>query len=340
MPQRKPETTTMPAPADEPQFRMVDVGRKRLTRRRAVAAGAILVGREAFGKIRDKTLAKGDVLALAEIAGVMGAKKTPELIPLCHTLPLDHASIHCVLQAPDTVMVYCQTAAYARTGVEMEAVMGVQAALATIWDLTKGTEPALEIGNVRLLAKEGGKGGLWLNPHGVPDWLARQFAAPPALEGVTAAVLVVSDRAASKAYEDKSGPVLNARLAAAGAALQGYAVMPDEKEAIERQLQDFAQQNIRLVFISGGTGLSGRDVTPEAVQSVCTRLIPGFGELLRQDGAQMIDTSWLSRSLAGTLGSTLVVALPGSPKAVGEGLDALLPILRHALATLEGGAHG
>src|SRR5690606_36303150 len=104
-----------------------------------------------------------------------GAKKTPELLPKCHTLPLDQVSVHCVPAAPDAVTVYAQVAAHAKTGVEMEAVMAVQAALATVWDLVKGTEPALEIGDVRLLVKEGGISGLWINPCGIPDWLAAQL---------------------------------------------------------------------------------------------------------------------------------------------------------------------
>ena len=129
-------------PEQEPQFRMIDVGRKRVTRRRAIAVGSILVGPVAFQKIRDKTLPKGDVLSLAEVAGITGAKKTPDLLPMCHTLPLDQVTIHTVLREPDAVDVYCQAVAHAKTGVEMEAIMGVQAALSTIWDL-EGAVPQL-----------------------------------------------------------------------------------------------------------------------------------------------------------------------------------------------------
>src|SRR4051812_33310090 len=101
----------------EAQFRMIDVGNKRMTRRRAIAVGKIVVGVAALAKIKDKSLPKGDVLALAEVAGIMGAKKTPDLLPMCHTLPLDQVSVHCVLEEPDTVAVYCQAAAHAKTGV-------------------------------------------------------------------------------------------------------------------------------------------------------------------------------------------------------------------------------
>ena len=172
-------------------FRMIDVGQKRVTRRRAIACGTITVGRVAFKKIRDKSLPKGDVLALAEIAGIFSAKKTHELIPMCHSLPIDEVIIHCVPAPPAAVTVYAQVTAHAKTGVEMEAVMAVQGALATIWDLTKGTEPNLTIHGVRLLMKEGGKSGLWLNPDGIPRFIAAQLPSQKTLKGLRAAVAVI-----------------------------------------------------------------------------------------------------------------------------------------------------
>ena len=150
--------------SNQPHFKMIDVGRKRPTRRRAIACGTIRMNREAFIAVRDGTLPKGNVLALAEAAGITGAKKTPDLIPMCHTLPLDQVTIHCDLQEEEnSVIVYAQAVAFAKTGVEMEALAGVNAALLTIWDLTKGTDPNLAIGDVRLLVKTGGKSGVSRN---------------------------------------------------------------------------------------------------------------------------------------------------------------------------------
>ncbi|MFH1157399.1 MAG: bifunctional molybdenum cofactor biosynthesis protein MoaC/MoaB [Pseudomonadota bacterium] len=324
----------------EPLFRMIDVGRKRVTRRRAVASGTITVGTLAFKKIVEKTLPKGDVLALAEIAGIMGAKKTPEFIPLCHPLLLDQVSVRCVPEAPDCVTVYGQVAAHAKTGVEMEAVMAVQAALATIWDLVKGTEPALSIGNVKLLVKEGGKSGLWVNPEGVPDWLLAQLPDQKPLKGLNAAIVVMSDRAAKGVYEDKSGTVLKDILLRFGARIADVVILPDEADMLAAHLKKIVRE-LRPDFVvtSGGTGLSKRDVTPDTLEKICDRMAPGFGELLRKDGAQMTDMAWLSRSAAGVMGDTLIVTLPGSPKAVREGMEALLPILPHALSMIRGGQH-
>lgn len=320
---------------------MIDVGRKRETRRRAVACGTIRVGEKVFRMIAEKSLPKGDVLALAEIAGIMGAKKTPELIPMCHVLPIDQVSVHCMPEAPDGVTVYAQVTAHAKTGVEMEALMAVQAALATIWDISKGTEPALEISDVRLLSKEGGKSGLWIHPAGIPAWLEDQLPDRKPLFGVKAAVVVLSDRAAAGIYEDKSGTALKDILERAGAEICDTTVLPDDGEALAVHLNKSIKERAPDVIVtSGGTGLSARDITPETLARVCGRIVPGFGELLRQEGAQITQNAWLSRTVAGLIGETLVIALPGSPKAVAEGMEAVLPLLPHALSMINGGKHG
>ena len=323
-------------------FRMIDVGRKRVTHRRAVAVGTIRVGAEAFALIAEGKLPKGNVLALAEMAGIMGAKNTPNMIPLCHTLPLDQVEIHTVLNDDKkSVTVYAQVAAHAKTGVEMEALAAVNAALLTVYDLTKGVQPVLELSGIRLLVKEGGKSGLWFNPEGVPDWLIAQFDHDEnSLKGMTAAVVVMSDRASKGEYQDKSGALLAEMLQAAGANVVASVIIPDDRKLIADTLRKIGGQDAPQVGItSGGTGLSVRDVTPEALTDVCDRMIPGFGELLRRDGACFTDLAWLSRSTAGMMGKTLVIALPGSPKAVKEGMEALLSILPHALSMACGGAH-
>ena len=157
-------------------FNMIDVSRKKETFRRALASGKIYVGKEVFELIKNNKMPKGDPVSLAEVSAVLGVKKTSELIPLCHPLPIDHTATKIIINEIDNSLeVFCVVSTIAKTGVEMEAIMGVSAALITIYDLSKIVNPHLKIDNVRLLIKEGGKSGLWTNPDGLPNFLKSLF---------------------------------------------------------------------------------------------------------------------------------------------------------------------
>ena len=157
-------------------FNMIDVSAKKETYRRALASGKIYVGKEVFDLIKNKKMPKGDPITLAEVSAVLGVKKTSELIPLCHPLPIDHTATKIIMHDEDcSLEVFCVVSAYAKTGVEMEAIMGVNASLITIYDLSKIVNPNLKIDNIKLLIKEGGKSGLWKNPDGLPKFLDNIF---------------------------------------------------------------------------------------------------------------------------------------------------------------------
>lgn len=148
-------------------FHMADVRAKAVTARRAVAVGELRAA-DAFAAIVERRLPKGDALAMAEIAGLQGAKQASALMPLCHPLALEFVAVRCIpVPERNAIRVYCEAATQARTGVEMEALAGVNAALLTIYDLAKPVQPALAIEGVRLLFKEGGKKGLWRHPDGM-----------------------------------------------------------------------------------------------------------------------------------------------------------------------------
>jgi molybdenum cofactor biosynthesis protein MoaC len=323
--------------SNDPNFKMIDVGRKRPTRRRAIACGTIRMNKEAFQAVRDGTLPKGNVLALAEAAGITGAKKTPDLIPMCHTLPLDQVTIHCDLDVQDhSITVYAQAAAFAKTGVEMEALAGVNAALLTIWDLTKGTDPNLSIEGVRLLVKTGGKSGIWVNPDGIPQWLEDQLPDTSFLRGKKATILVMSDRASKGEYADQSGALLKDLLAAAGAEIAAYEVVPDQEEDIAQAITSLCKSDQPdLLIATGGTGPGPRDVTPEVLEKISDRMLEGLGNVLRAESLHYTDTAWLSRMTAGMVGTTLVIAFPGSPKAVKECWEILSPFLGDALEKIK-----
>ncbi len=151
-------------------YKMVDVSDKAITHRKALASGEILLGSKIIDMIKNKKMPKGDPLSIAEVAGINGVKKTSELIPLCHPLSLDHISLHAEINdEKNSVIVYCLVSANSKTGVEMEALSGVNSALLAIYDLSKIVEPNLKITNTKLLVKSGGKKGLWINPDGVPE---------------------------------------------------------------------------------------------------------------------------------------------------------------------------
>ena len=151
-------------------YKMVDVSKKDVTNRKALAVGEIILGTKIIELIKAKKMPKGDPLSIAEVSGINGVKKTSELIPLCHPLPLDHISLHTEINEKKfSIIVYCLVSANSKTGVEMEALSGVGSALLAIYDLSKIVEPNLKISNTKLLVKSGGKKGLWTNPDGIPD---------------------------------------------------------------------------------------------------------------------------------------------------------------------------
>ncbi|HKT29281.1 bifunctional molybdenum cofactor biosynthesis protein MoaC/MoaB [Dyella sp.] len=323
-------------------FHMADVRRKRITARRAVAVGELSAGADAFAQIVERRLPKGDAMVMAEIAGLQGAKNASQLMPLCHPLPLEYIDVRCEpVSERHAIRVYCEVATFARTGVEMEALAGASAALLTLYDLTKPVEPALSFGGVRLLFKEGGKKGLWLHPEGMSD-AEREHYKPRGiakLDGISAAVITLSDRASRGEYADASGPLLAERLRGLGADVHDVELHPDEPGPLAARLRELAGSGVKLILCSGGTGLGPRDRTPEALAMVADRHVDGIGELFRSESSQHTPMAWLSRAEAVLIGNTLVIALPGSAKAVAQGMDILAPILAHAISMAAGGGH-
>ncbi len=150
-------------------------------------------------------------------------------------------------------------------------------------------------------------------------------------------VLTVSDRGAVGEYEDRSGPLAAERVAAAtGWVIERQAIIPDDFHTIAQTLRDWCDAGLELILTSGGTGFAPRDVTPEATREVIERDAPGIAEALRAESLKVTRHAMLSRAVAGLRGQTLIVNLPGNPKAVGENLDVLLPVLPHALDLLTG----
>lgn len=330
---------TLDALFTDTTYQMANVAKKSITERTALATGRIIVGEYVFGKIKEKTMPKGDPLSLAETAAILGAKKTADIIPLCHPLGLDHVRVAIAPEGTDAFRVYCLATTTAKTGVEMEALSAVSAALLTIWDLSKPVYADLKIEDIKLLQKTGGKSGRWRTEQEIPEAITAYFAQSQArspLKGYTTSVITMSTRASQGIYEDLSGTYLKERLTELGAHIDFYEIIADDKEKLKAAL---LEQKTDLILITGGTGLGPDDCTPEALDEVIHRKADGLAEYLRLKGSQFTEKSWLSRQNAGVLGESLVIALPGSLKAVKENLGLLEPLLAHSLKMLKGAGH-
>ncbi|MDR2137047.1 MAG: bifunctional molybdenum cofactor biosynthesis protein MoaC/MoaB [Synergistaceae bacterium] len=322
---------------------MADVSGKQTTLREAAAEGFVNLTEAIARAVEARSAAKGDVLKIAELAGIMAAKRVPELIPLCHPIRLDDVRVECRLNAQDKrVRIQAFVKASEVTGVEMEALTGVSVAALTIYDMCKGIDKGMSIEGVRLLRKSGGKSGDYTadpQKDGGKGIVSEKTVSPAETRlerrPLRAAVLTVSDKGSRGEREDTAGPALCDLLRSIGAEVAHRAVVPDERAAITEVLETWSE-DVQLILTTGGTGLSLRDVTPDALEEIADRVIPGFGELMRAESLKHTPHAPLSRGLAVTRGRCFIMALPGSRRGAEQCFEAVRPALRHAVGTLNG----
>jgi len=293
---------------------MVDVGDKAVTRRSATARGRFETTQEVLALVRADGLPKADVLATARIAGIQGAKRTSELIPLCHPIALTSVSVDFTLN-DDWIEITATAKTTGKTGVEMEALTAVAIAGLTLHDMTKAVDPQSVLGEIQLIEKTGGR----TRPEVVPG---------------TAAVLVASTRAATGTREDTTGPVIAAWLAERGYRASVTVVADAD---VASALDPILAAGPAAVITTGGTGMSPTDRTPEATAALLDRELPGIPEAIRARGLAHTPKAALSRGVAGTVGGTVIVNLPGSTGGVKDGLAVLDELLEHLVAQVAGG---
>ena len=302
---------------------MRDISKKTKTLRTASATAVLKVSPETIALIRGNKIPKGDPLPVAKVAAIQAAKNASQIIPYCHPLPIDFVDCRFELGL-ETIEITAEVKAVYKTGVEMEALTAATVAALTIYDMAKAVDESMEIVSIRLLSKKGGKSDF-------SEVLDRPLRA---------AVLVASDSIAGRKKEDSSGRLIVERLKATGAEIVDYRVIPDDAEQIRQNLLRYADNlKVDLVMTTGGTGLSPRDVTPEATAAVLEKQVPGITESARSYGEDRTPYAMLSRGIAGVRGKTIIVNLPGSKRGVEESLDAILPGLLHAFKMLWGGGH-
>lgn len=302
---------------------MLDVSKKVKTLRTATASASLKLKRETVELLRHNSIPKGDPLTVAKVAAVQAAKNTSNLIPYCHPVHVDF--VDCRFNVTDTrIDIETEVKAIDRTGVEMEALCAASVAALTLYDMMKMLDETMEIGDVKLTGKKGGKSDF-----------KDQFKVP-----LRAAVLVMSDSIASGKKRDLSGQLIVERLRRESVDVVDYKIIPDDTEGIKQELIRYSDEmKVDLVVTTGGTGFSPRDFSPEATREVLERLIPGIPEALRAYGQDRTPYSMLSRGIAGIRGTTLIANLPGSKKGVADSLDALFPAVLHSFKMLRGAGH-
>ena len=303
---------------------MVDITHKIITQRTATAQAIVKLGSlETMQAILDKTVPKGDVLEVSRTAGLFAVKNTSNAIPDCHPMPIEFTGIQfeCL---DDEVRIEVTVKAIYRTGVEVEAMHGASIVALTRYDKLKPIDKKVEISTIKLLHKKGGK-----SDYGNKE-----------VQNLSVAVMVCSDSVSSGKKEDKAGKVISDKIKNLGLEVSNYIIIPDEVLDIQNTINTLCSQKTDLIIITGGTGLSNRDVTPEAVIPLLDRRIPGIEEAIRSYGQDRTPYAMLSRSVVGFKGNTLIMALPGSTAGAGESMDAVFPSVLHLFKLLNGYNHG
>jgi len=302
---------------------MKDISDKIDTLRIARARGVVKAGEETLRLVESGSVAKGNVLEMARTAGIMAAKKTPELIPLCHQLPIDTITVDFDI-SENEIAVEASVKAIWKTGVEMEALTAVSVACLTIYDMLKPHDKGLEISGVKLIEKRGGKTDFQENYK----------------EPLKIAVLVLSDSVAAGKKEDRSGKIIVDRLKNLPVEVATYEILPDELAIIKSRLLELTDSgSIDLLLTTGGTGLSPRDITVEATMDIIEREVPGISEAVRSHGFRRTPYAMLSRGIAGVRNKTIIINLPGSSRGAAESMDALFPWVLHSFRILRSGGH-
>ncbi|GAA4829558.1 bifunctional molybdenum cofactor biosynthesis protein MoaC/MoaB [Algivirga pacifica] len=302
---------------------MVDITHKNNTLRTAVAEATVKVSHpDTIAAIQNRQVPKGDVLEMAKTAGLFGVKRTSDVIPDCHPLPIEYTSVDYEIEGLQVRIIMTVKTIY-KTGVEVEAMHGASVVALTMYDMLKPIDKGVEVQNIRLVKKKGGKSDF-----------KDQFK-----NDLQAAVIVCSDSISAGKKEDKAGKVICEKLHTYGVQVPAYFVIPDDKEEIQQLTKNFHAEGMDLIIFTGGTGLSPRDNTPEALEPLLERRIPGMEEAIRSYGQDRTPYSMLSRSMVGTIGETLVIALPGSTNGAKESMDALFPAALHIFRVFSGARH-
>lgn len=302
---------------------MVNITQKTTSLRQAVATAIITLSKqETVDAINSNAVPKGNIFEFSRAAGLLAIKKTSDVIPDCHPIPIEFAAISHELRGLQ-IIVTVEVHTIYKTGVEVEAMHGAAITALTIYDMLKPIDKNVEIATIRLESKKGGK----------TDFNADTTTS------LRCAVIVCSDTISRGKQEDKSGKMIIEKLRTYNITAEIYEVIADEFTLIQTKAKQLCTEGYNLILFSGGTGLSPRDITPDAIRPLLDREIPGIMEASRNYGQQRTPYAMLSRGVAGFIQNTLVITLPGSTRGVAESMDALFPYVIHVFKVAEGMRH-
>lgn len=300
---------------------MIDVGDKPESLRTAVAQALLSFDNKIMSIIKDGNSPKGNIFEIAKVSGTLGAKKTSDLIPYCHPIPIDDVKVDVTIE-PSYVRILVKVKSIWKTGVEMEALTGATIAALSVYDILKPLDISLSIDNIKLLEKHGGIG----------DFKENQS------KKLEAAVITISD--SRKKDQDESGKLIINALTINGFNIVDYKIIPDEIDLIEKELIYYSDKlGVNIIITTGGTGVGPHDVTPEATKKVLEKEVSGISENLRSYGQSRTPLSMLSRGVSGIRGNTLIVNMPGSINAVSQSINALFPGVMHIFRMIAGQGH-
>ena len=302
---------------------MVNITHKSSTLRIAVATRIVKVSKqETIDAIRNKLVPNGDVFEFSREAGLFACKKTYEVIPDCHPLPIEYTSITHEIEGLE-IIIRVEVHTVYKTGVEVEAMHGVAVTALTMYDMLKPIDQHIEIGSIKLEEKKGGKTDI-------------KYAYPETLK---VAVITCSDSISKGDGVDKSGEIVVENLKKHHLTVANKKVISDDFETIQNEAKQLVEAGYQLILFTGGTGLSSRDVTPDAIRPLIEREVPGVMEVARDYGQQRTPYAMLSRGVAGFVGESLIITLPGSPRGAEESMLAIFPYILHVFRVKEGVRH-
>ena len=302
---------------------MVDITAKSNTLRIATAEALVEVSSsKTIEAIREQRVPKGDVFEMSRAAGLLGVKKTPELLPDCHPIPIEYTGFQFEI-VDQTIKINCTIKTIYKTGVEVEAMHGASLAALNMYDMLKPVDKGVSIGSIRLLSKKGGKS----------DYAAQ-------VSNRSAAIIVASDSISAGKATDQTGKMIEQFLCELGMNVSEFCVIPDEPNDIRLQIENYLESKVDLIIVTGGTGVSPRDQTPEALSVLIEKRLPGVEEAMRAYGQNRTPVAMFSRSIAGISQNSIILGIPGSKGGAIDSLKAVFPSLTHLFDVLSGTRHG